>query len=151
MNVDTTGRPLVSSLELLTRYTHVLWQCAHQQGVKSRPGAVLPQRSSKAVALVDGDNEVFFCLSFIQYIIHLPSLLGRSSLRLTSVSGCQAIDLEDDNNDSLESICLCILCHHSTFHHLKDLDSRSISYYGNIIPSPSIDFLQHVLWDMALP
>jgi len=56
--LNTTGRPLVSSLELLTRYTHVLWQSAHQHGVKSRPGAVLPQKSSKVAALVDGDNEL---------------------------------------------------------------------------------------------
>ena len=27
----------------------------------------------------------------------------------------------------------------------------SINHYGNIIPSPSIDFLQYVLWDMAVP
>ena len=27
----------------------------------------------------------------------------------------------------------------------------SISHYGNIIPSPLINFLQYILWDMAVP
>jgi len=57
--LNTTGRPLVSSLELLTRHTHVLWQYAHQHGAKSRPGVVLPQKSSKAATLTDSENEVF--------------------------------------------------------------------------------------------
>ena len=52
------GRPLVSALELLTRHTHVLWQYAHQHGAKSRPGVVLPQKSSKVTTLVDSENEV---------------------------------------------------------------------------------------------
>jgi hypothetical protein len=56
--LNTTGRPLVSSLELLTRHTHVLWQYAHQHGAKSRPGVVLPQKSSKAATLTDSENEV---------------------------------------------------------------------------------------------
>lgn len=68
MNADTTGRPLVSSLELLTRHTHLLWQYAHQHGVKSRPGAVLPQKNSK----VDGENEVHLLMLAIQYTINHP-------------------------------------------------------------------------------
>jgi len=56
--LNTTGRPLVSCLELLTRHTHVLWQYAHQHGAKSRPGVVLPQKSSKAATLTDSENEV---------------------------------------------------------------------------------------------
>jgi len=56
--LNTTGRPLVSSLELLTRHTHVLWQYAHQHGAKSRPGVVLPQKSSKAATMIDSENEV---------------------------------------------------------------------------------------------
>jgi len=56
--LNTTGRPLVSSLELLTRHTDVLWQYAHQHGAKSRPGAVLPRKSSKAATLIDSENEV---------------------------------------------------------------------------------------------
>jgi hypothetical protein len=70
MNVDTMGRPLVSSLELLTRHTHLLWQYAHQHEAKSRPGAVLPQKSSKAVTLMDSENEVRFLLLVIQYVDH---------------------------------------------------------------------------------
>jgi len=69
MNVDTMGRPLVSSLELLTRHTHLLWQYAHQHGAKSRPGAVLPQKSSKVATLADSENEVHLLLLVIQYII----------------------------------------------------------------------------------
>lgn len=42
-----TGLPLVSSVELMTRYTHLLWQAANQHGVKARPGAVSPARSGK--------------------------------------------------------------------------------------------------------
>lgn len=79
MDVDTTGRPLVSSLELLTRHTHVLWQYAHQHGAKSRPGVVLPQKSSKAATLIDSENEVHFISLVLQYII-ITTLLGRSSL-----------------------------------------------------------------------
>lgn len=45
--LERTGLPLISSVELVARYTHLLWQAAHQHGVKARPGAVLPARSSK--------------------------------------------------------------------------------------------------------
>lgn len=83
MDVDTTGRPLVSSLELLTRHTHVLWQCAHQQGAKSRPGVVLPQKSSKATSLIDGENEVHFISLVLQYIINH---IARSFLPLIYIS-----------------------------------------------------------------
>src|ERR1700678_1102932 len=41
------------------------------------------------------------CASFCLLFSMLITLLGRSSLRFTSVSGCQAIDLKD-RNDSLE-------------------------------------------------
>lgn len=67
MNVDTTGRPLVSFLELLTRHTHLLWQYARQHGVKSRPGVILPQKSSKMATFADSENEVhllLLCLLF---------------------------------------------------------------------------------------
>ncbi|KAF8798096.1 hypothetical protein BYT27DRAFT_7124378 [Phlegmacium glaucopus] len=60
--LNTIGRPLVSSLELLTRHTHLLWHYANQHGAKSRPGAVLPQKSSKAATLADSENEVRFLL-----------------------------------------------------------------------------------------
>lgn len=42
-----TGLPLISSVELVARYTHLLWQAANQHGVKARPGAISPTRSSK--------------------------------------------------------------------------------------------------------
>ena len=77
MDVDTTGRPLVSSLELLTRHTHVLWQYAHQHGAKSRPGVVLPQKSSKAATLTDSENEVHFyfrCSFSALFINHISRL-----------------------------------------------------------------------------
>jgi hypothetical protein len=45
--LERTGLPLVSSVELVARYTHLLWQAANQHGVKARPGAILPARSSK--------------------------------------------------------------------------------------------------------
>lgn len=45
--LERTGLPLVSSVELAARYTHLLWQAANQHGVKARPGAILPARSSK--------------------------------------------------------------------------------------------------------
>lgn len=79
MDVDTKGRPLVSSLELLTRHTHVLWEYAHQHGAKSRPGVILPQKSSKAATLIDSENEVHFIFLVLQYII-ITILLGRPSL-----------------------------------------------------------------------
>jgi hypothetical protein len=78
MDVGTTGRPLVSSLELLTRHTHVLWQYAHQHGAKSRPGVVLPQKSSKAVTLTDSENEVHFVVPSVHYL--LTTFPGCSSL-----------------------------------------------------------------------
>ena len=77
MDIDTTGRPLVSSLELLTRHTHVLWQYAHQHGAKSRPGVVLPQKSSKAATLIDSENEVHFyvpCSRSTLFINYIPRL-----------------------------------------------------------------------------
>ncbi|KDR81691.1 hypothetical protein GALMADRAFT_58600 [Galerina marginata CBS 339.88] len=53
-----TGRQPVSTLELLTRYTHLLWQAAHQHGVKARPGAVLPPKSIKVTSTTEGESEV---------------------------------------------------------------------------------------------
>jgi hypothetical protein len=79
MGIDTTGRPLVSSIELLTRHTHVLWQYAHQQGAKTRPGVLVPQRSSKAGTLMDSENEVHFIFPLF-FSTLLTTLLGRSSL-----------------------------------------------------------------------
>lgn len=84
MDVDTTGRPLVSSLELLTRHTHVLWQYAHQHGAKSRPGVVLPQKSSKAATLIDSENEVHLIFLVLQYIKY--NLIARSFLPLIYIS-----------------------------------------------------------------
>lgn len=70
--LNTTGRPLVSALELLTRHTHVLWQYAHQHGAKSRPGAVLPHKSSKATTLVDGENEIVPLFDLHQFLDAKP-------------------------------------------------------------------------------
>ncbi|CAA7271626.1 unnamed protein product [Cyclocybe aegerita] len=53
----STGQPLVSSLELITRHTHLLWHYAHQHGVKARPGAVLPPKSGKSAA-GEGETEI---------------------------------------------------------------------------------------------
>jgi len=53
-----TGLPLISSIELVTRYTHLLWQAANQHGVKARPGAVLPPRSSKSSSTETDDAVV---------------------------------------------------------------------------------------------
>ena len=83
MVVDTTGRPLVSSLELLTRHTHVLWQYAHQHGAKSRPGVVLPQKSSKATTLIDSENEVHFIPLIFQ---HITNYIARLFLPLIYIS-----------------------------------------------------------------
>ena len=59
LSTERTGRPLVSALELITRYTSTLWQSAHQQGVKARPGAsIVPPRSGKASPSLDADSEV---------------------------------------------------------------------------------------------
>jgi hypothetical protein len=83
MDVDTTGRPLVSCLELLTRHTHVLWQYAHQHGAKSRPGVVLPQKSSKAATLIDSENEVRLISLSVRYNINH---IARSFLPLIYIS-----------------------------------------------------------------
>jgi len=37
-----TGRPSISALELITRYTSVLWSAANMAGIRPRPGAMLP-------------------------------------------------------------------------------------------------------------
>jgi hypothetical protein len=86
MEVDTTGRPLVSALELLTRHTHVLWQYAHQYGAKSRPGAVLPHKSSKVTTLVDGENEVHLFSSFFSTLLTTLDHTARSFLSLIYIS-----------------------------------------------------------------
>lgn len=36
------GKPTISSLELITRYTSVLWSSANLEGIRPRPGAMLP-------------------------------------------------------------------------------------------------------------
>ena len=53
---ERTGRPLISSLELITRYTTVLWSYANSYGVKPRPGAVVPPKSSTESSAMDVDN-----------------------------------------------------------------------------------------------
>ncbi|KAF8965249.1 CTLH/CRA C-terminal to lish motif domain-containing protein [Flammula alnicola] len=63
-----TGRPLVSSIELFTRYTHLLWQSAHEFGVKARPGAVLPPRSSKATPTDGADNNIVPTFDLHQFL-----------------------------------------------------------------------------------
>ncbi|KAF9535259.1 CTLH/CRA C-terminal to lish motif domain-containing protein [Crepidotus variabilis] len=67
-----TGRPLISSLELITRYTTVLWGAANELGIKPRPGVVIP---SKASSDMDTDNEIQAVPSF-----SLPRFVG-SDLR----------------------------------------------------------------------
>ncbi|KAH9483919.1 Lysosomal amino acid transporter 1 [Psilocybe cubensis] len=52
--LKSTGKPLISSIELLTRYTHLLWQGANQYEVKGRAGAVLPPRDKTT----DSESEV---------------------------------------------------------------------------------------------
>lgn len=45
---ERTDQPLISSLELVTRHTQVVWQKANEHGVKARPGAVMPPRDRKS-------------------------------------------------------------------------------------------------------
>jgi hypothetical protein len=39
---ERIGKPTISSLELITRYTSVLWSSANLEGIRPRPGAMLP-------------------------------------------------------------------------------------------------------------
>jgi len=54
--LERTGRPLISSLELITRYTTVLWSYANSHGIKPRPGAVLPPKRSTESPAMDVDS-----------------------------------------------------------------------------------------------
>lgn len=55
-STERTGRPLISSLELITRYTTVLWSYAHNHGIKPRPGAVVPPKTMTESSAMDVDN-----------------------------------------------------------------------------------------------
>ncbi|PPR01480.1 hypothetical protein CVT26_015103 [Gymnopilus dilepis] len=53
-----TGKPLISTVELITRHTTVLWQAANQYGVKSRPGiCLLPPKDPRTATASDVDSE----------------------------------------------------------------------------------------------
>ncbi|KAF9484736.1 hypothetical protein BDN70DRAFT_797187 [Pholiota conissans] len=54
--LKSTGRPLVSFIELMTRHTHLVWQFANELGIETRPGAVLPPRGRNNRG--DDDNDV---------------------------------------------------------------------------------------------
>ncbi|TFK42501.1 PQ loop repeat-domain-containing protein [Crucibulum laeve] len=41
-----TGHAPISKVELCVRYTHVLWLMAHHQGIKPRPGVMVPPTSN---------------------------------------------------------------------------------------------------------
>lgn len=43
--VEQTGRPIFSSLEILTRHTQLSWDYAREYNAKSRVGAILPPRN----------------------------------------------------------------------------------------------------------
>ena len=80
--LERTGLPLVSSVELMTRYTHLLWQAANQHGVKARPGAVSPARSGKLSSTETDDVGTpgfIFC-----FLVEIVS--PRSYLRLICTS-----------------------------------------------------------------
>jgi hypothetical protein len=83
---DTMGHPLVSALELVTRHTHVLWQYAHQHGAKSRPGVVLPQKSSKVATMVDSENEVHLFSLLLSTFLTILDHTARSFLSLIYIS-----------------------------------------------------------------
>lgn len=51
-----TGKSLISSLDLTARYTTLLWNYAHQLGVKKRSNTLLPARAKQDMP--DGDNDV---------------------------------------------------------------------------------------------
>ncbi|KAF8163384.1 hypothetical protein B0H34DRAFT_321532 [Crassisporium funariophilum] len=63
-----TGFPLVSSLELITRYTHLLWQYAHQHGATSRPGAIQPPMSGKAGSSTESESEIVPVFDLHQFL-----------------------------------------------------------------------------------
>ena len=62
--LEGTGQPLISALELITRYTTILWSYAKSNGAKPRPGAVLPSKSSAGSSAMDVDNEVHFLFTW---------------------------------------------------------------------------------------
>lgn len=47
---ERTGRPIFSSLEILTRHTQVSWDYAREYNAKSRVGAILPPRNVNDVS-----------------------------------------------------------------------------------------------------
>ncbi|KAF9013905.1 CTLH/CRA C-terminal to lish motif domain-containing protein [Cyathus striatus] len=55
------GKAPISSVELYTRYTHILWELANQSGINSRPGVMLPpvpRTSSPIPSKSDNESQV---------------------------------------------------------------------------------------------
>ncbi|KAF8911006.1 CTLH/CRA C-terminal to lish motif domain-containing protein [Gymnopilus junonius] len=67
-----TGKPLISTIELITRHTHVLWQNAHRLGVKPRPGTALPPRNTKTTSLSGADSEFVPTFDLHQFLESKP-------------------------------------------------------------------------------
>jgi len=68
-----TGKPLISTIELVTRYTHVLWQAANQYGVKARPGtSLLPPRNTKTTPPTEADSEIVPTFDLHQFLESKP-------------------------------------------------------------------------------
>lgn len=71
--LERTNQPLVSSLELVTRQTQLVWQLAHENGVKARPGSIMPPRGSSKTPPSEGsDNLVRYTqLGGYEFIFYL--------------------------------------------------------------------------------
>lgn len=79
--LERTGQPLISALELITRYTTVLWSYAKSNGAKPRPGAILPPKSSAGSTAMDVDSEVYLFSHGI--VLAADHLLCRNCLHST--------------------------------------------------------------------
>ncbi|KJA27109.1 hypothetical protein HYPSUDRAFT_131638 [Hypholoma sublateritium FD-334 SS-4] len=88
-----TNQPLISSLELVTRHTQVVWQKANEHGVKARPGAVMPPRGRKSPSndadILVRSPHIYTSARNDQLSLCMP--LDCTNIRLASIFGCEAI------------------------------------------------------------
>jgi len=62
-----TGKPTISSLELITRYTSVLWSTANREDIRPRPGAILPPIRKDTDITEDSPVPTFDLQQFLEF------------------------------------------------------------------------------------
>ena len=77
---ERTGKPTISSLELITRYTSLLWATANREAIRPRPGVMLPPVCSDT-DMVNAEVEFLFRRCILYRLIYCSVRRTRLCLR----------------------------------------------------------------------